>query len=263
MATVGDKIRAGLPDQPLRPDPLRGRVRRLQRHSLERARRDLGRAAERDRARHVHDGRGARVVTDWAGDPLPSSSTACVHPSHRRPGPEGATLHVEGEVRGVRDDGLVDIDLTATVNGQTVLAKAKVVAKPPASFSGQGAAGFCPAPGPALPRAGRALWRAWAWLCPRRHAVTAKPRHTRGNTRAARRSASGQLTSHDSAPAHQLADQVSCRRPACRCGRRPRRDRRRRARTTSAGSPASERFTRDDGHLGLFEDHGRQFGRAV
>ena len=29
------------------------------------------------------------------------------------------------------DDGLVDIDLTATVEGQTVLAKAKVVAKPP------------------------------------------------------------------------------------------------------------------------------------
>ena len=74
-----------------------------------------------------------RVVTDWAGDPA-----AVVEYGVRFtrpiavPDPEGATLHVEGEVRGVRDDGLVDIDLTATVNGQTVLAKAKVVAKPPA-----------------------------------------------------------------------------------------------------------------------------------
>jgi acyl dehydratase len=74
-----------------------------------------------------------RVVTDWAGDPA-----AVVEYGVRFtrpiavPDPEGATLHVEGEVRSVRDDGLVDIDLTATVNGQTVLAKAKVVAKPPA-----------------------------------------------------------------------------------------------------------------------------------
>ncbi len=71
-----------------------------------------------------------RVVTDWAGDPA-----AVIEYGVRFtrpiavPDPEGATLHVEGEVRGVRDDGLVDIDLTATVNGQTVLAKAKVVAK--------------------------------------------------------------------------------------------------------------------------------------
>ena len=73
-----------------------------------------------------------RVVTDWAGDPA-----AVVEYGVRFtrpiavPDPEGAVLHVEGEVRGVRDDGLVDIDLTATVDGQTVLAKAKVVAKPP------------------------------------------------------------------------------------------------------------------------------------
>ena len=73
-----------------------------------------------------------RIVTDWAGDPA-----AVVEYGVRFtrpiavPDPEGAVLHVEGEVRNVRDDGLVDIDLTATVEGQTVLAKAKVVAKPP------------------------------------------------------------------------------------------------------------------------------------
>jgi acyl dehydratase len=74
-----------------------------------------------------------RIVTDWAGDPA-----AVVEYGVRFtrpiavPDPEGAVLHVEGEVRNVRDDGLVDIDLTATVEGQTVLAKAKVVARPPA-----------------------------------------------------------------------------------------------------------------------------------
>jgi acyl dehydratase len=74
-----------------------------------------------------------RVVTDWAGDPAAvlEYGVRFTRPI-AVPDPEGATLHVEGEVKAVRDDGLVDIDLTATVNGQTVLAKAKVVARPPA-----------------------------------------------------------------------------------------------------------------------------------
>jgi hypothetical protein len=38
-------------------------------------------------------------------------------------------LHVEGEVREVRDDGLVEVDLTATVDGATVLAKARAVVR--------------------------------------------------------------------------------------------------------------------------------------
>jgi acyl dehydratase len=74
-----------------------------------------------------------RIVTDWAGDPAAvlEYGVRFTRPI-AVPDPEGATLHVEGEVKAVRDDGLVDIDLTATVNGQTVLAKAKVVARPPA-----------------------------------------------------------------------------------------------------------------------------------
>ncbi len=74
-----------------------------------------------------------RVVTDWAGDPAAvlEYGVRFTRPI-AVPDPEGATLHVEGEVKTVREDGLVDIDLTATVNGQTVLAKAKVVARPPA-----------------------------------------------------------------------------------------------------------------------------------
>jgi acyl dehydratase len=74
-----------------------------------------------------------RVVTDWAGDPA-----AVVEYGVRFtrpvvvPDPGEATITVRGEVRAVRDDGLVEIDLTATVDGQTVLAKARAVVRPPA-----------------------------------------------------------------------------------------------------------------------------------
>jgi hypothetical protein len=47
------------------------------------------------------------------------------------PDPDGAVLDVAGEVSAVRDDGLVVVDLTVTVNGQTVLAKARAVVRPP------------------------------------------------------------------------------------------------------------------------------------
>jgi acyl dehydratase len=71
-----------------------------------------------------------RVVTDWAGDPA-----AVVEYGVRFtrpvvvPDPDGAVLHVEGTVREVRDDGSAEIDLTATVNGETVLAKARAVVR--------------------------------------------------------------------------------------------------------------------------------------
>jgi acyl dehydratase len=73
----------------------------------------------------------ARVITDWLGDP-----GAVVEYGVRftRPvvvsDPDGATLTVSGEVRAIRDDGLVEVDLTATVGGQTVLAKARAVVRP-------------------------------------------------------------------------------------------------------------------------------------
>jgi acyl dehydratase len=74
-----------------------------------------------------------RVVTDWAGDP-----TRVVHYGVRFtrpvvvPDPDGAVIHVEGAVRDVRDDGLVEVDLVATVGGQTVLARARALVRPPA-----------------------------------------------------------------------------------------------------------------------------------
>lgn len=72
----------------------------------------------------------ARVVTDWAGDPA-----AMVEYSVRFtrpvvvPNPEGAVLEVSGLVKTVRDDGHAEIELTATVEGQTVLAKARAVVR--------------------------------------------------------------------------------------------------------------------------------------
>jgi acyl dehydratase len=67
-----------------------------------------------------------RVVTDWAGDPsaLVDYAVRFTRPVVV-PDPDGAVLHVEGSVRDVRDDGTVEVDLTATVNGQTVLARAR------------------------------------------------------------------------------------------------------------------------------------------
>ena len=74
----------------------------------------------------------ARVVTDWAGDPgaLVEYGVRFTRPVVV-PDPDGAVLDVAGEVSAVRDDGLVVVDLTATVNGQTVLAKARAVVHPP------------------------------------------------------------------------------------------------------------------------------------
>ena len=72
-----------------------------------------------------------RVVTGWAGDPgaLVDYGVRFTRPVVV-PDPDGATLRVEGKVREVRDDGLVEIDLTATVDGQTVLARTRAVVRP-------------------------------------------------------------------------------------------------------------------------------------
>ena len=73
-----------------------------------------------------------RVVTDWAGDPgaVVEYGVRFTRPVVV-PEPEGALLTVRGTVRTVRDDGLVEVDLTATVNEQTVLAKARATVRPP------------------------------------------------------------------------------------------------------------------------------------
>jgi acyl dehydratase len=74
-----------------------------------------------------------RVVTDWAGDPgaVLEYGVRFTRPVVV-PDPGAATISVSGSVRAVRDDGLVEVDLVATVNDQTVLAKARAVVRPPA-----------------------------------------------------------------------------------------------------------------------------------
>ena len=75
-----------------------------------------------------------RVVTDWLDDPgaVLTYSVRFTRPVVV-PDPEGAVLLVAGTVRSVGDDGTAEVDLTATVDGQTVLAKARAVVRVPAA----------------------------------------------------------------------------------------------------------------------------------
>lgn len=77
-----------------------------------------------------------RVVTDWTGDPgaVVEYSVRFTRPVVV-PYPDGAMLHVAGAVRTVRDDGLVEVELTCTVEGQTVLARARAVVRVPAGVA--------------------------------------------------------------------------------------------------------------------------------
>jgi acyl dehydratase len=74
-----------------------------------------------------------RVLTDWVGDPgaVVEYGVRFTRPVVV-PDPGKATISVSGSVRAIRADGLAEIDLTATVDGQTVLAKARAVVRPPA-----------------------------------------------------------------------------------------------------------------------------------
>jgi acyl dehydratase len=71
-----------------------------------------------------------RVVTDWAGDPgaVVEYGVRFTRPVVV-PDPDGAVLEVVGTVAAKEDDGTVRVDLTATVDGQTVLAKARAVVR--------------------------------------------------------------------------------------------------------------------------------------
>ena len=72
-----------------------------------------------------------RVVTDWAGDPgaVVEYGVRFTRPVVV-PDPDGATISVSGEVRAIREDGSAEVDVVATVDGSTVLAKARAVVRP-------------------------------------------------------------------------------------------------------------------------------------
>ncbi|SHG06534.1 Acyl dehydratase [Jatrophihabitans endophyticus] len=73
-----------------------------------------------------------RVVTDWAGDPgaVVEYGVRFTRPVPV-PDPGEATLTVAGEVRKVLDDGRVEVALTVTVDGDTVLTRARAVVRFP------------------------------------------------------------------------------------------------------------------------------------
>jgi acyl dehydratase len=72
-----------------------------------------------------------RVVTDWTGDPgaVVEYAVRFTRPVVV-PDPDGTILHVSGAVRAVREDGLIEVELTCTVQGQTVLARARALVRP-------------------------------------------------------------------------------------------------------------------------------------
>jgi len=72
-----------------------------------------------------------RVVTDWAGDPgaVVEYSVRFTRPVVV-PDDGGATISVTGEVRAIREDGAAEVDVVATVDGSTVLARARAVVRP-------------------------------------------------------------------------------------------------------------------------------------
>lgn len=70
---------------------------------------------------------GGRVVTDWIGDPgaLRQYSVRFTRPIVVPDDDSGATLEVSGKVSAKNDDGTVQVTLTATFDGATVLGKAQ------------------------------------------------------------------------------------------------------------------------------------------
>lgn len=74
----------------------------------------------------------ARAVTDWAGDPgrVVEFGVRFTRPVVV-PDPDGATIDVTGVVGARNDDDTLRIDVTATVDGQTVLARARALVRLP------------------------------------------------------------------------------------------------------------------------------------
>ncbi|MFD2422235.1 MaoC family dehydratase [Amycolatopsis pigmentata] len=74
---------------------------------------------------------GARLVTDWLGDPgrLVSYSVRFTRPVVVPDGDEGALVEFTGKVGEVRDDGTARVDIIAKFDGKTVLGKAGAVVR--------------------------------------------------------------------------------------------------------------------------------------
>lgn len=77
----------------------------------------------------------ARVVTDWAGDPaaVVEYGARFARPVVVPDDSDGVVVTVTASVRGVRDDGLLDVELTVKAGEQKVLTQARAVVRPPAA----------------------------------------------------------------------------------------------------------------------------------
>lgn len=74
----------------------------------------------------------ARLLTDWAGDPgaVVEYGTRFSRPVVVPDDADGVVVTASGVVTGVRDDGLVDVELTVKVDEQKVLTQARAVVRP-------------------------------------------------------------------------------------------------------------------------------------
>ena len=74
----------------------------------------------------------ARLLTDWAGDPgaVVQYGARFARPVVVPDGADGVIVTVSGVVAGVRDDGLVDVELTVKVDDQKMLTQARAVVRP-------------------------------------------------------------------------------------------------------------------------------------
>lgn len=77
----------------------------------------------------------ARVITDWAGDPaaVVEYGARFARPVVVPDDDDGVTVAVSASVREVRDDGLLDVELTVRAGEQKVLSQARAVVRAPAT----------------------------------------------------------------------------------------------------------------------------------
>jgi acyl dehydratase len=73
-----------------------------------------------------------RLLTDWAQDPgaVVEYGARFSRPVVVPDDADGVVVTVSGVVTGVRDDGLVDVELTVKVDEQKVLTQARAVVRP-------------------------------------------------------------------------------------------------------------------------------------
>ncbi len=75
----------------------------------------------------------ARLLTDWTGDPgaVVEYGVRFSRPVVVPDDDEGVTVTVAGVVAEVRDDGLLDVELTVKAGEQKVLTRARAAVRPP------------------------------------------------------------------------------------------------------------------------------------